>query len=128
MDFNNIKTIAVVGLSSNTARPSHEVAKYLQKNGFRVIPVNPAEQEILGEKCYPDVQSIPAEIAIDVVDIFRRSEDVLPIVQQALSKNPKYVVLQEGVINEEAKELAEKAGIKVKMDKCIKKIHMFKQG
>ena len=124
MDFGNIKTIAIVGLSSNTARPSNGVASYLQKHGFRVIPVNPAEQEILGEKCYPDLLSIPAEINIDVVDIFRRSQDVLPIVEQAITRKPQYVFMQEGVINDEAAAIAEKAGIKVIMDKCIKKVHL----
>lgn len=123
MDFSKIKNIAVVGLSSNCERASYRVADYLKKHGFNVIPVNPAETEILGEKVYPDLLSIPENIKLDVVDVFRRSEQVLPIVEQALARKPQVIWLQEGVINEEAKRLAEQAGIEVIMDQCIKKEH-----
>lgn len=124
MDFAKIKTIAVVGLSSNCARASNEVANYMQHCGFKIIPINPAEQEILGEKCYSDLLSVPEDIKIDVVDIFRRSDQVLPIVEQAITKKPAAIWMQLGVINEEAKDLAEKAGIEVIMDRCIKIDHM----
>jgi predicted CoA-binding protein len=124
VDFTKIKTIAVVGLSSNPARASYGVAYHMQQCGFKIIPINPAEQEIIGEKCYPDLLSIPGEIKIDVVDIFRRSDQVMPIVEQAIAKNPAVIWMQLGVINEEAKDLAEKAGIKVIMDRCIKIDHM----
>ena len=127
MDFLSIKTIAVVGLSSNPARASYDVADYLQHCGFKIIPINPSEEKILGEKCYPDLLSVPEDIKIDVVNIFRRSDQVLPIALQAITKKPVVIWMQEGVINEEAKVLAEKAGIEVIMDACIKKVHRRSQ-
>ena len=115
------KTIAVVGLSANPQRPSNTVAAYLKENGYKIIPVNPNEKEILGETCYPDLNSIPGPV--EVVDIFRRSEDVLPIAQEAVKIGSGVVWMQEGVINEEAAAYAGQAGLKVVMDKCIKKEH-----
>jgi len=113
------KVVAVVGLSANPERPSNMVATYLIEKGYTIIPVNPNEKEILGEACYPDLNSIPGPV--EVVDIFRRSEDVLPIVQDAVKIGARAVWLQEGVINQEAADLAGKAGLKVVMDKCMKK-------
>lgn len=124
MDFSKIKTIAVVGLSSNPERASYEVAHYLKNKGFKIIPVNPSEKEILNEQCYEDLASIPKDIKVDVVDIFRRSDQVKPIVEQAIALQPQIIWMQEGVTNEEAKQLAEEAGIKVVMNTCIKKEHM----
>ena len=119
--FAESKTIAVVGLSSNPARPSYSVARYLQSEGYKIIPVNPNEQEILGEKCYPDLLSIPQ--TIDCIDIFRRSEEVTPIVEQAIKMKAKVVWMQEGIVNEEAAKKAEDAGLTVVMDKCMYREH-----
>jgi uncharacterized protein len=115
------RTIAVVGLSGKRFRPSYGVAEYLQKVGYRIIPVNPHESHVLGEKCYPDLDSIPD--AIDIVDIFRRPEFVPEIVEAAIRKGAKVVWMQEGVVHEEAAARAEAAGLKVVMDRCILKDH-----
>jgi predicted CoA-binding protein len=115
------RTIAVVGLSAKRYRPSYGVAEYLQRAGYRVIPVNPHETEVLGEKCYPDVESVPEPI--DIVDIFRRSEFVPEIVEAAIRKGAKVVWMQEGVIHEEAARRAREAGLEVVMDRCILKDH-----
>jgi uncharacterized protein len=114
--------IAMVGLSANPERPSNIVATYLQANGYKVIPVNPTEKTILGETSYPDLASIP--VKIDVVDIFRRSEDVPPIVREAIKIGAKAVWMQEGVINEAAAAEAKKAGLQVVMNKCMRKERM----
>jgi predicted CoA-binding protein len=116
------KIIAVVGCSSNPERPSNQVAAYLKEKGYTVIPVNPGEKVILSETCYPDLSSIPGHI--DVVDIFRRSEDCLSIAQEAVKVGASVVWMQEGVINEEAAACAREAGLKVVMNKCMKKEHM----
>ena len=115
------RTIAVVGLSAKRYRPSYGVAEYMQRAGYRIIPVNPHETEILGEKCYPDVESVPGRI--DIVDIFRRSEFVPEIVEAAIRKGAKVVWMQEGVIHEEAARRAREAGLEVVMDRCILKDH-----
>lgn len=115
------KTIAVVGLSPKTDRPSHEVAEYLQQQGYKVIPVNPRAAEILGETSYPDLVSIPMKV--DLVDIFRKSEDIPPIVDEAVSIGAKAVWMQEGIVNEEAADKARNAGLLVVMDKCTLKVH-----
>jgi predicted CoA-binding protein len=115
------RTIAVVGLSGKRFRPSHGVAEYLQRAGYRIIPVNPLEAEVLGEKCYPDLDSIPDRV--DVVDIFRRSEFVPAIVEAAIRKGAKAIWMQEGVVNEEAAARAEAAGLAVVMDRCMLKDH-----
>ncbi len=119
--FKENRSIAVVGLSSNPARASHSVARYLQSQGYQIIPVNPHEKEILGEKAYPDLLSIPEKV--DIVDIFRRSEDVPPIVDQAIQIKAKVVWMQEGIVNQEAAEKANSAGLTVIMDKCMYKEH-----
>ena len=121
--FKGNKTIAVVGLSPDDFRPSHGVAAYLQKAGYRIIPVNPSCTEILGEKCYASLSDIPGNV--DIVDIFRKSEAVPPIVEEAVTKGARVVWMQEGVANEAAAERAEKAGITVVMDRCILKEHRF---
>ena len=115
------KTIAVVGLSSKRFRPSYGVAEYLKRSGFRIIPVNPGETEVLGEKSYPDLDSVPE--AIDIVDIFRRSEFVPEIVEAAIRTGAKLIWMQEGVFHEAAARRAEEAGIAVVMDRCILKDH-----
>lgn len=115
------RTIAVVGLSSKRFRPSFGVAEYLKRSGYRIIPVNPHETEVLGERCYPDLDSIPEKV--DMVDIFRRSEFVPEIVEAAIRKGAKAVWMQEGVIHEAAAQRAEEAGLAVVMDRCILKDH-----
>lgn len=123
MNLESARTIAVVGLSPNEEKASNLVAKYLKQNGYKIIPVNPKEQEILGEKSYPDLLSIPKDIELDIVDIFRKSEAVGEIVDQAIACGAKMVWMQEGVINEAAKEKALAAGLDVEMDSCIMKVH-----
>ena len=108
------KTIAVVGLSPNPDRPSHYVAKYLQERGFRVIPVNPLIDEALGQKSYPDLRSIPEDI--DMVDIFRRSEHVGPVVDEAIEVGARYIWMQDDVVDEEAAGKARAAGLSVVMN------------
>ncbi len=115
-------SIAVVGFSPKENRPSHMVGKYLLEAGFRVYPVNPGVSKILGIVCYPDLFSIP--YPIDVVDIFRRSEDVGPVVEAAIDIGARVVWMQQGIVNEDAATLAENAGLEVVMDRCIKIDHM----
>ena len=115
------RTIAVVGLSSNPMRPSNGVAAYLQRVGYRVIPVNPNESEVLGEKCYARLEDVPEKI--DVVDIFRRPDCVPEIVESAIRVGAKTVWMQEGVVNQQAAERARGAGLEVVMDRCTLKEH-----
>jgi len=110
-------TVAVVGLSSDPERPSYEVAQYLQNRRYRIIPVNPNVPEVLGERAYPDLLAVPGPI--EVVGIFRRSEVVLPIVEQAIKIGAKAIWMQKGVRNEEAAEQAWAAGLLVVMDHCM---------
>jgi len=119
--LSNSKTVAVVGISPREDRPSYVVASYLKSKGYRIIPVRPDGEEILGEKVYHQLMEIPEEIEVDVVDIFRRSEDVPPIVEEAIRRGAKVIWMQEGVIHPEAGAKAEKAGLKVVMDRCMKK-------
>ena len=115
------KTVASVGLSSNPAKVSFGVGEYLRSQGYRVIPVNPTADEILGEKSYPDLESIPEKI--DVVQVFRRPEDVPPVVESAIKIGAKVVWMQEGVVNEEAARTARAAGLQVVMDACMRATH-----
>jgi predicted CoA-binding protein len=119
------KTIAVVGLSSSTHRPSFRVSEYMQHAGYRIIPVNPNETEVLGEKSYARLEDVPEKI--DVVDIFRRSEFVRPVVESAIRGGAKAIWMQEGVIDEEAARLAGEAGLDVVMNRCILKEHMRRE-
>jgi len=114
-------TIAVVGLSPDQEKASNVVANYLIANNFRVIPVNPGYPEILGQKCYPSLADIPEEV--DIVDIFMRSEKVLPVVIEAIQLKPKAIWLQLGIVDSEAKELAEANNILFYMNQCIKQEH-----
>jgi predicted CoA-binding protein len=119
----NSKTVAVVGISPKEDRPSYTVASYLKSKGYQIIPVRPDGEEILGEKVYHSLSEIPNEVGVDVVDIFRRSEDVPPVVEEAIQRGAKAVWMQEGVIHNEAAEKARSAGLKVVMDRCMKKEH-----
>jgi predicted CoA-binding protein len=114
-------TIAVVGLSGKRFRPSYGVSEYMQRAGYRIIPVNPQEREVLGEKCYATLDEIPE--SIDIVDIFRRSEFVPDIVEAAIRKGARAIWMQEGVVHEAAAERARAAGLEVVMDRCILKEH-----
>jgi uncharacterized protein len=117
------RTIVVVGLSDKPDRPSYRVARYLQTQGYRIVPVNPGLTEVLGERSYPDLASIPGPDPVDVVDIFRRSEDVPPIVEAAIARGARAVWMQEGIVNEAAAERARAAGLQVVMNLCMKKEH-----
>lgn len=119
--FTGSHTIAVVGLSPDRKKASNIVADYLIANGFRIIPVNPGYPEILGQKSYSSLAEIPGKV--DIVDIFRRSEKVLPVVEEAIKLEPKAIWLQLGIINNEAQELAESHGILFIMNQCIKQEH-----
>ena len=119
--LHNSRTIAVVGLSGKRYRPSYGVAEYLKRVGYRIIPVNPQETEVLGERAYPDLDSIPEPV--DIVDIFRRSEFVPEIVEAAIRIGAKVIWMQEDVYHEAAAARAEAAGLAVVMDRCILKDH-----
>jgi len=123
----NHRNVAVVGISRNPKKDSYEVADYLKSKGYKIIPVNPFADEILGERCYKSLLDLPDDIkrSIEIVDIFRPSKDVLPIVEQALQLRRKYgrpfvVWMQLGIVNQDAAKMAKDAGMKVIMDKCIK--------
>lgn len=111
-------TIAVVGLSAEWHRPSYFAAKYMQQRGFRIVPVNPKYAEILGETCYPDLKSIP--FPVDLVDVFRRPADCVPIARDAVAIGASALWLQIGVINDEARQIAQDAGLTVVVDRCVK--------
>ncbi|MEK7432507.1 MAG: CoA-binding protein [Cyanobacteriota bacterium] len=111
------KTIAVFGLSSNTSKPSYKVSSYMQSKGYKIYPINPNEKEVLGEKSYSNLKELPEKP--DIVDVFRRSETVLEIVDECIELDIKSIWFQLGVINEEAIEKAKKNGINVIVNKCI---------
>jgi predicted CoA-binding protein len=115
------RTIAMVGLSANWYRPSYFAAKYLQEYGYRVIPVTPAYDEILGEKCYPTLEEIPEPV--EVVDCFRRAEEIPALAKQAIKIGAKVLWMQLGIVNEDAAHMARKAGLDVVMDRCMKIEH-----
>ena len=115
------KTVASVGLSSNSQKESYGIVSYLKEQGYRVIPVNPTADEILGEKSYPDLESIPEKI--DVVQVFRKPEDVPPVVDSAIKIGAKAVWMQEGIVHEAAAQKAREAGLQVVMDACMRVTH-----
>jgi len=115
------KTVASVGLSSNRAKESYGIVEYLHVQGYHIIPVNPTATEILGEKSYPDLESVPEKI--DVVQVFRKPEDVSPVVDSAIKVGAKVVWMQEGIVNEEAAAKARAAGLQVVMDECMRATH-----
>ena len=116
-DILSFKKVAVIGMSKHSSKAAHYVPKYLSDNGFVVTPVNPTANEILGKKCYDSVSEINEEI--EIIDIFRPSDQVLLVIQEAIKKKPKVIWLQEGIHNSEAEELARKAGIKVVYNRCM---------
>jgi predicted CoA-binding protein len=119
--LNQVKTIAVVGLSANESKASHEVAKYLQQNGYKIIPVNPVVDEVLGERSYPDLKAIPE--SVDLVDVFRRAEYVPEVADQAIEIGAKVLWLQLGITHEEAARKAREAGLTVIQDACMYQEH-----
>jgi uncharacterized protein len=116
------KTIAVVGLSSDTWRPSFGVTRYMKNAGYKIIPVNPNETQVLGERAYPTLDDVPEEF--EIVDIFRRPEFVPEVVEAAIRRNAKVIWMQQGVVNEKAAARARAAGLEVVMDLCILQEHM----
>jgi predicted CoA-binding protein len=115
--FYELKNIAVVGMSKNPEKAAHYVPKYLAENGYNIIPVNPTTNEILGKKCYSELSDIPDHV--DIVDVFRPSEQVMPVIHEAIKLKPKVIWLQEGIHNIEAESLAQKAGIEVIFNRCM---------
>lgn len=115
--FYSFKNIAVVGMSKNPDKAAHYVPKYLAENGYNIIPVNPTADRILEKKCYHEITQIPEPV--DIVDVFRPSEEVLPVVTEAIKLKPKVIWLQEGIHNSEAEEIARKAGIDVVFNRCM---------
>lgn len=122
-DFSKIKTICVVGLKNTPERPCYYVSEYLKEQGFRVIPVNPTGEDVLGEKAYSNISDIPAEIKIDLADYFIRSENVAPLVQEALDRGIESHWLQQGIVNEEAASMVEEKGGNIVMNRCIMVAH-----
>jgi predicted CoA-binding protein len=120
-----VRTIAVVGLSSNPSRPSHRVASYLQAKGYRIVPVNPNCREVLGETAFPSLLQVPKGITIELVNIFRRPDAVLSIVEEAIQIGARGVWMQEGVIDPLAAQMAQKAGLWVVMDQCLMIEHNY---
>jgi len=116
-DILSLKKVVVIGMSKHSSKAAHYVPKYLFDNGYDITPVNPTAEEILGKKCYDSVSKVDGEI--EIVDIFRPSDQVLPFVQEAIKKKPKVIWLQEGIHNSEAEELARKEGIKVVYNRCM---------
>jgi predicted CoA-binding protein len=114
------RTVAVVGLSSKPHRYSHEVASYLQHKGYRIVPINPKETEVLGERAYPSLGDVPADVDIDVVDVFRRAEETPPVAEAAVARGAKVLWLQDGIVNDDARRIAEEGGMTVVMGICMK--------
>lgn len=116
----DVHTIAVVGLSSKPTRPSYDVSAYLQDHGYRIVPVNPKETEVLGERAYPSLRDLPEDLEIDVVDVFRRAEDTPEIARDAVAIGAKVLWLQQDIVNEEAYRIASEGGLEVIMGVCIR--------
>jgi len=117
-----VHTVAVVGLSSNPARPSFQVARYLQEHGYRVVPVNPNETEVLGEPAYPSLEEIPKDVEVEVVDVFRRAEETPDVARQAVAAGARVLWLQEDIVSDEAARIATEGGLDVIMGVCIRHV------
>ena len=115
------RVIAVVGLSSKPDRDSNSVARYLQGKGYRIVPINPNEHEVLGERAYPSLRDVPGDVDIDVVDVFRRADDTPPVATDAAARGAKVLWLQDGIVNDDARRIAEEAGMTVVMGVCIRR-------
>jgi len=124
MDLNTVKTIAIIGLSDKPDRPSFQVAQYLVDQGYKIIPINPNITQVLGQKSYPDIASIPQKITIDIFDIFRKSEDVESVIQEIINSGRQGVIwLQEGIDNQKAISLVKSHGFEVYSGICLMKFH-----
>lgn len=124
MDFTSVKTIAIIGLSDKPARPSYQVAQYLINQGYKIIPVNPNIVEVFGQKSYPNISSIPQEIFVDIIDVFRKSEEVLSVIQEIIDSGRKSIIwLQEGIDNQSAVDLAISNNLEVHSGICLMKTH-----
>ena len=117
-----VQTVAVVGLSSNPARPSYQVARYLQEHGYRVVPINPNETEVLGEHAYRSLTDVPDDLGIDVVDVFRRADETPEVARQAVAVGARVLWLQEDIVSEEAARIAREGGLDVIMGVCIRHV------
>lgn len=117
------RVVAVVGLSPNPDRPSHGVAGYLQREGFTIVPIHPKAEEILGQKAYPDLASVPAEVGVEVVEVFRKPEFAVQHAREAVDIGAKVLWMQDGVVSDEAAKLAADAGLTVIMDRCMARDH-----
>jgi predicted CoA-binding protein len=115
------RTIAVVGLSSRPDRPSNDVARFLQEHGYTIVPVNPNETAVLGERAYPSLMEIPSDVRVDVVDVFRRAEETPQVARDAVAVGAKVLWLQDGIVNEDAYRIASEGGLDVIMGVCIKR-------
>lgn len=113
------RTIAVVGCSPNPERPSNAIARYLLEQGYRVIPVNPGHSRVLGQTCYRSLREVPADVEIDIVDVFRRSDQVAPVAEEAIARGARFFFMQQGVVDQDSARRLEDAGIPVAMDRCI---------
>ncbi len=124
MDLAKAKTIAIVGLSDKPDRPSFQVAQYLINQGYQIIPVNPNIQQVFDQKSYPNISSIPQDINIDIIDIFRKSEEIIPIIQEIINSGRQSIIwLQEGIDNPDAVNLAQSHGLKITSGICLMKFH-----
>jgi predicted CoA-binding protein len=121
--LDEVRLIAVVGISSKPSRPSHGVASYLQDHGYRIVPVNPNETEVLGERAFASLLHIPRDLHVDVVDVFRRAEHTPEVARQAVVIGARVLWLQEGIVNEEAARIATEGGLEVIMGVCIRHVH-----
>jgi uncharacterized protein len=118
----DVRTVAVVGLSSRPDRPSYQVARYLQEHGYRIVPINPNETEVLGERAYAALADVPTDVRIDVVDVFRRAEETPPVARAAVDRGARVLWLQEGIVNDEAARIATEGGLDVIMGVCIRHV------
>ena len=124
MNFNSVKTIAIIGLSNNPDRPSYQVAQYLINQNYKIIPINPNISEVFGQKSYPNLGSIPRNINIDIVDVFRKSEEIIPVIQEIVDSGRKSIIwLQEGIDNQQAINLAKNHGLEISSGICLMKFH-----
>jgi len=124
MDLTQVKTIAIIGLSDKPDRPSYQVAQYLINQGYQIIPVNPNIQEVFGQKSYPNISSVPSEINLDIIDIFRKSEDVESVIQEIIDSGRSGIIwLQEGIDNQYAVNLAKSHGLEITSGICLMKFH-----
>ena len=124
MDLTQVKTIAIVGLSDKPDRPSYQVAQYLINQGYKIIPVNPNIQQVFGQKSYPNISSISENINIDIINIFRKSEEIIPIIQEIINTHRHSIIwLQEGIDNPEAVNLAKSYGLEITSGICLMKFH-----